>query len=96
MEYVLDASYIEGFAANKVTLSTDAPALDALPPCRPDAAIERDARAALGAALPNPNARRGVKFFVQEGAFIWADWWRPKKRSPRRAPRSITSPACVE
>jgi osmotically-inducible protein OsmY len=68
MEYVLDASYIQGFAPNKVALTTNAPALDMLASYRPDAAIERDARAALGAALPNPNARRGVKFFVQEGA----------------------------
>lgn len=68
MEYVLDASYIQGFGSNAITLTADAPALDTLPPYRPDAAIERDARAALGAALPNPNARRGVKFFVQEGA----------------------------
>jgi osmotically-inducible protein OsmY len=67
-EYVLDASNIEGFAANAVALTATAPSLDALAPYRPDAAIERDARAALGAALPNPNARRGVKFFVQEGA----------------------------
>lgn len=68
MEYVLDASYIQGFAANKVVLTTNAPALDALTPYRPDAVIERNAWAALGAALPNRNARRGVKFFVQEGA----------------------------
>jgi osmotically-inducible protein OsmY len=68
MEYVLDAISIQGFGANKVTLTADAPSFDALPHYRPDSAIERDARAALGAALPNPNARRGVKFFVQEGA----------------------------
>jgi osmotically-inducible protein OsmY len=68
MEYILDASYIQGFGANKVALTTHAPALDTLSPYRPDVAIEKDARAALGAALPNPNARRGVKFFVQEGA----------------------------
>jgi osmotically-inducible protein OsmY len=67
-EYVLDASYIQGFGRNKLALANDAPALDTLPPYRPDAAIEKDARAALGAALPNPNARRGIKFFVQEGA----------------------------
>src|SRR5207245_13724 len=67
-EYVLDASYIQGFGVNKVMLTAHAPALDTLSPYRPDAVIERDARAALGAALPNPNARRGVKFFVQEGA----------------------------
>jgi osmotically-inducible protein OsmY len=68
MEYVLDARYIQGLAANKIMLTADAPAFGALPPYRPDAAIARDARAALAAALPNPNARRGVKFFVQEGA----------------------------
>jgi osmotically-inducible protein OsmY len=67
-EYVLDASHIQGFAANKVALSMNAPALDTLASYRPDAAIERDARAVLGAALPSANARRGVKFFVQEGA----------------------------
>jgi osmotically-inducible protein OsmY len=68
MEYVLNATAIEGFAANTVVLATTAPALDTLAPYRPDAAIERDARVALGAALPNATARRGVKFFVQEGA----------------------------
>jgi osmotically-inducible protein OsmY len=68
MEYVLDARYIQGLATNKIMLTAAAPAFDALPPYRPDAVIEKDARAALAAALPNRNARRGVKFFVQEGA----------------------------
>jgi osmotically-inducible protein OsmY len=67
-EYVLDASYMQGVGANKIALTADTPALDTLPPYRPDAAIEHDARLALGAALPNPTARRGIKFFVQEGA----------------------------
>jgi osmotically-inducible protein OsmY len=67
MEVVLDVTHVQGFGANTVVLARAAPTLDALLPYRPDAAIERDARVALGAALPNPNARRGVKFFVQEG-----------------------------
>jgi osmotically-inducible protein OsmY len=67
MEYVLDAGYIQGLATNKIMLTGDAPALGGLLPYRPDAALEKDARAALAAALPSPNARRGVKYFVQEG-----------------------------
>jgi osmotically-inducible protein OsmY len=68
MEYVLDASYIQGVGANTVTLAAQAPAFALLPHYRPDNVIEQDARLALGAALPNATARRGVKFFVQEGA----------------------------
>jgi osmotically-inducible protein OsmY len=68
LEYVLDAGHIQGIGNNTITLTSDAPPLDALPLYRPDADLEKDALAALRAALPNLNARRGVKFFVQEGA----------------------------
>jgi osmotically-inducible protein OsmY len=64
----LAACYFQGFGAINVALATFVPALDTLPHYRPDSAIEQDARMALGAALPNPNARRGVKYFIQEGA----------------------------
>jgi osmotically-inducible protein OsmY len=68
MEYVLDAAHIQGVGKNTLALTDDAPALDALALYRPDADLEHDVAAALRAALANPNARRGVKFFVQDGA----------------------------
>jgi osmotically-inducible protein OsmY len=66
-ERVLAAEHVRELARNALVLADTAPALDALPPYRPDKAITAELRLALAEALTSPRARRGVKAAVEDG-----------------------------
>lgn len=67
LERVLAAEYVASLSPGCIMLTEAAPPLTALPPYRPDAAIEVDLRLALAECLPTPRARRTVRLWVEDG-----------------------------